>query len=145
MCWLVFENEFSCLSMNFHVSRELFEFVKRVFTRGAPKNYGPLVPMLFSHVVSQNPWFLEDLGAVGAVVFFCWFNHQLLLVFRISFSSESSFSSAGFGMGFFSKNALLSAVIESMYSCRLGLIGQQTQRRFFSVLWLCRSIMTIKK
>ena len=79
--------------------------------------------MLFNHVVSQNPWFLEDLGAVCVEIFFCWCNHQVLLVIRLFLwhlhidawhRVESE------------KKTLFMAAMDPIYSCCFGLIGEQT-------------------
>ena len=126
--------------------RESFLNSSNVFLHvGHLKIMAPLCPCILTMWFPKTPGFWKTLEQLVQMYF------SAGSITNCSWSSVYPFLPnlpslrRGLAWDFFSKNALLSAVIESMYSCRLGLIGQQTQRRFFSVLWLCRSIMTIKK
>ena len=145
------KNEFSCAGkcsrMNFHVyvwifmCQESFLNTSKVILHvGHLKRMAPLCPWILTIWFPKTPGFWKTLQQLVQLYF------SAGSISNCSWSFVSSFfSSATFGMGFFAKKASFIAVIESMYSWRLGLIGQQTQQRFFSLLWLFRSIMTMKK
>ena len=122
--------------------RESFLYTSKVFLHvGHLKTMSPLCPWVLTIWLPKTPDFCKTLEQLVQLYF------SAGLITNCSRSSVSSFACSKFilGMGFIAKKALFISEIASIYPCRLGLIGQHTQRRFFSLLWLCRSKITMKK